>query len=43
MPANERYLENVCVIDEAYIDFGGQSAVPLIQKYPNLLITTILS
>ncbi|ANJ66172.1 histidinol-phosphate transaminase [Halothiobacillus diazotrophicus] len=33
----------VVVVDEAYIDFGGQSAVTLIDRYPNLLVTQSLS
>jgi len=35
--------DTVVVVDEAYIDFGGESAVPLIQAYPQLLVVHTLS
>ncbi len=35
--------DNIIVIDEAYVDFGGESCIPLINKYDNLIVTQTFS
>ncbi|MEN5198365.1 histidinol-phosphate transaminase [Pseudomonas wadenswilerensis] len=35
--------DSVVVVDEAYIDFGGQTAISLVDRYDNLLVTQTLS
>ena len=35
--------DSVVLIDEAYVDFGGDTCLPLIQKYENLLVTRTFS
>lgn len=35
--------DRVVVVDEAYVDFGGDTAIALVDRYPNLLVTQTLS
>jgi len=39
----KRNTKSVVVVDEAYIDFGGKTAISLVNTYPNLLVTQTLS
>lgn len=39
----EQHPDSVVVVDEAYVDFGGESAIKLIDHYPNLLVVQTLS
>ncbi|STQ89534.1 histidinol-phosphate transaminase [Iodobacter fluviatilis] len=39
----QRHPQQVVLVDEAYIDFGGVSAIALVNRYPNLLVVQTLS
>ncbi len=47
LEAIERLLQanpdTVVLVDEAYIDFGGETAISLVGRYPNLLVSQTLS
>ena len=35
--------QSIVIVDEAYIDFGGQSALPLLERYENLIVVQTFS
>jgi histidinol-phosphate aminotransferase len=38
-----RHHTGFCILDQAYVEFGGYSAVPLLREFPNLVITRSFS
>ena len=47
LPAIEELIranpDSVVLIDEAYVDFGGETAIPLVSKYDNLVVVQTFS
>jgi histidinol-phosphate aminotransferase len=39
----KHHPRSVVVVDEAYVDFGGKTAIPLVARYPNLLVVQTFS
>ena len=39
----QRNTESVVIVDEAYIDFGGESAITIVNEFPNLLVVQTFS